>query len=138
MQPRILSHLIFFFNDTATTEIYTLSLHDALPIFEHMNCLSPQLIPGTGTFTGDTTGHVSETKGVCGGDAGEAVFYFILTDPSRVHLDSIGTSFDSVLYVRTGACNSGKEIGCDDDSAGSQWAAWLDFTILYPGTYYVF
>src|SRR2546426_9130295 len=26
------SFLIFFFNDTATTEIYTLSLHDALPI----------------------------------------------------------------------------------------------------------
>ena len=25
-------YLIFFFNDTATTEIYTLSLHDALPI----------------------------------------------------------------------------------------------------------
>src|SRR3712207_8872968 len=24
---------MFFFNDTATTEIYTLSLHDALPIF---------------------------------------------------------------------------------------------------------
>src|SRR5260221_10045128 len=32
----MLHHLIycfFFFNDTATTEIYTLSLHDALPIF---------------------------------------------------------------------------------------------------------
>src|SRR4029434_8919280 len=27
-----LSFLCFFFNDTATTEIYTLSLHDALPI----------------------------------------------------------------------------------------------------------
>src|SRR6266481_9739322 len=26
--------LFFFFNDTATTEIYTLSLHDALQIFE--------------------------------------------------------------------------------------------------------
>src|SRR3712207_8630400 len=26
--------VFFFFNDTATTEIYTLSLHDALPIFE--------------------------------------------------------------------------------------------------------
>src|SRR3712207_8707007 len=25
--------IYFFFNDTATTEIYTLSLHDALPIF---------------------------------------------------------------------------------------------------------
>src|SRR6266481_3479299 len=32
--PRILYRrlLLFFFNDTATTEIYTLSLHDALPI----------------------------------------------------------------------------------------------------------
>src|SRR5436853_758745 len=28
------STLFFFFNDTATTEIYTLSLHDALPIFQ--------------------------------------------------------------------------------------------------------
>src|SRR2546422_9668748 len=27
------SSFFFFFNDTATTEIYTLSLHDALPIF---------------------------------------------------------------------------------------------------------
>src|SRR6266480_959946 len=30
--PLILSFFLFFFNDTATTEIYTLSLHDALPI----------------------------------------------------------------------------------------------------------
>src|SRR5258708_15399015 len=28
----LLTHPFFFFNDTATTEIYTLSLHDALPI----------------------------------------------------------------------------------------------------------
>src|SRR3712207_7979265 len=28
----MLDYLFFFFNDTATTEIYTLSLHDALPI----------------------------------------------------------------------------------------------------------
>src|SRR3712207_8181692 len=28
-----LRHSLFFFNDTATTEIYTLSLHDALPIY---------------------------------------------------------------------------------------------------------
>src|SRR5437588_2103959 len=28
----MLSSFFFFFNDTATTEIYTLSLHDALPI----------------------------------------------------------------------------------------------------------
>jgi hypothetical protein len=116
-------------------------------VLEQANCLSPKLIPGSGTYTGDTTGHINETKGACGGDAGEAVFYFVLTEPARVHLDSIGTSFDSTLYVRTGACNSGKEIGCDDDSGG-MWAAILEFgyssigqapkPILYPGTYFVF
>src|SRR5471030_3005365 len=30
----------FFFNDTATTEIYTLSLHDALPIWESSDQIS--------------------------------------------------------------------------------------------------
>src|SRR3712207_9545837 len=29
----IATFVVFFFNDTATTEIYTLSLHDALPIY---------------------------------------------------------------------------------------------------------
>src|SRR2546430_16624299 len=30
---RLFFLFLFFFNDTATTEIYTLSLHDALPIY---------------------------------------------------------------------------------------------------------
>src|SRR2546430_13375129 len=34
MHSHILLSFFFFFNDTATTEIYTLSLHDALPISE--------------------------------------------------------------------------------------------------------
>src|SRR3712207_9124694 len=36
---------VFFFNDTATTEIYTLSLHDALPI-------SSMLSPTYGIYSG--------------------------------------------------------------------------------------
>src|SRR5258708_10564480 len=35
---------IFFFNDTATTEIYTLSLHDALPIYKGFRRLQPSFI----------------------------------------------------------------------------------------------
>src|SRR3712207_8320514 len=42
----------FFFNDTATTEIYTLSLHDALPIWrgvgqhrEHVGLGVPERVP---------------------------------------------------------------------------------------------
>src|SRR3712207_9013734 len=32
-----MSHIVFFLNNTATTEIYTLSLHDALPIYLERN-----------------------------------------------------------------------------------------------------
>src|SRR5258708_10856861 len=41
----------FFFNDTATTEIYTLSLHDALPIFFMVLI---KLLPILGTISGKT------------------------------------------------------------------------------------
>src|SRR3712207_7969308 len=34
---------LFFFNDTATTEIYTLSLHDALPIYAFASVISNNL-----------------------------------------------------------------------------------------------
>src|SRR4029434_2765602 len=47
-----LHHLFFFFNDTATTEIYTLSLHDALPI-SHTH---------THTHTHSRWGQVRETE----------------------------------------------------------------------------
>src|SRR3712207_7984779 len=41
--------LFFFFNDTATTEIYTLSLHDALPISARGSSLAAGY-PTTGGF----------------------------------------------------------------------------------------
>src|SRR5256885_12931954 len=42
MLPRSLYFFFFFFNDTATTEIYTLSLHDALPIYHLRRQCLPQ------------------------------------------------------------------------------------------------
>src|SRR3712207_9240323 len=41
----------FFFNDTATTEIYTLSLHDALPIFRTAD--ASRRCPCGGALAGD-------------------------------------------------------------------------------------
>src|SRR6266511_6111659 len=50
----------FFFNDTATTEIYTLSLHDALPIYTS-SCRrnSGAASPGTSGSTSQTDSPVS-------------------------------------------------------------------------------
>src|SRR2546430_8903242 len=41
--------VFFFFNDTATTEIYTLSLHDALPILNAGNMSGPGLDTRSGS-----------------------------------------------------------------------------------------
>src|SRR5258708_39864162 len=51
MSLTIILFFFFFFNDTATTEIYTLSLHDALPIF-----FGPVITPGACFWSGDYTG----------------------------------------------------------------------------------
>src|SRR3712207_7867884 len=46
MSSITLYYFFFFFNDTATTEIYTLSLHDALPIFLEQELIgSPGRVP---------------------------------------------------------------------------------------------
>src|SRR2546422_10771407 len=42
----------FFFNDTATTEIYTLSLHDALPIYSRHLAPKASALPGCATPRG--------------------------------------------------------------------------------------
>src|SRR3712207_8361226 len=49
---------VFFFNDTATTEIYTLSLHDALPICLVNSCKNS---------TNHMNGTISGLKGKPGG-----------------------------------------------------------------------
>src|SRR3990167_2383249 len=56
------SNLVFrlFFNDTATTEIYTLSLHDALPISRRACGLSDSACPPPYTITMEAT--VSTTE----------------------------------------------------------------------------
>src|SRR3712207_7377049 len=52
----------FFFNDTATTEIYTLSLHDALPI-----CGKARLRETTSAQTVPQTSRESQALAPCGG-----------------------------------------------------------------------
>src|SRR2546429_4908457 len=50
--------VFFFFNDTATTEIYTLSLHDALPISDRVPRPGLHPHPGGRTTLRGRRGHV--------------------------------------------------------------------------------
>src|SRR3712207_7239439 len=67
----------FFFNDTATTEIYTLSLHDALPILQDLLRPSDPVAQRVGVDAqlGGRAAHVAEVAQVGGhaGDHGGAV-----------------------------------------------------------------
>src|SRR3712207_8164746 len=75
----------FFFNDTATTEIYTLSLHDALPIFknlEHGRPDDPELLTAIGDLE-----RVQMDVSVAGEKLWDAALY--------VHLDRKSTRLNS-------------------------------------------
>src|SRR6266571_9197707 len=52
----------FFFNDTATTEIYTLSLHDALPISPRSRCGPSTATPCSGGTSARSEEHTSELQ----------------------------------------------------------------------------
>src|SRR3712207_5489073 len=82
---------IFFFNDTATTEIYTLSLHDALPI-----CLSSR--EGCGNTVRNVTG--DPWAGVCEHEVfdctpyvGAYVRYFVRHPTTQLMPRKVKTAF---------------------------------------------
>src|ERR1035438_4758005 len=58
---------VFFFNDTATTEIYTLSLHDALPIC--WAAISPGPLTNPARATRSVAGHMKPVSTRCVTDA---------------------------------------------------------------------
>ena len=65
------------------------------------------------TILGDTSTQANTTAGSCGGaDAPEAVFFYYAPRAGLYRIDTIGTPFDTVLYVRD---DMGHELACQDD-----------------------
>src|SRR5437667_366833 len=86
---------------------------------------SPTAIPAPGgTFSGTTSG-TSALAGSCGssGDSPERVYQWTPTvsGTATIQTCGAGTSFDTVLYLRSGVCASGPEIaaGCNDDACAN-------------------
>lgn len=88
-----------------------------------VTCSPPGLIcvaTNTGTMTGTistgtTVGAGDDLRGSCGGN-GEPDIAVQWTAPEtgRWLIDTNGSAFDTLLYVRT-ACDAGAQIGCNDD-----------------------
>lgn len=89
-----------------------------------------------GQNRGSTVDAPQILRGECAGGGAEKVFSFSVNAATPVCLDTDGSDFDTVLYVRADACGDAQaELACNDDELGIQSQVALMAT---PGvTYYV-
>src|SRR5256885_15134147 len=80
-----LFYFFFFFNDTATTEIYTLSLHDALPILADDRDRSGDGEPGSMRASEEPSGRPGKRE--CGRE-GERIPVFLRSEEHTSELQS--------------------------------------------------
>ena len=74
---------------------------------------------GPSVFSGATAG-TSAQGGTCGGtSAPEDVYDWTAPSGGSFTIDTIGSSYDTVLYVRSDSC-TGTELACNDDASGVQ------------------
>src|SRR2546427_676588 len=83
-------------------------------------CASPIVIPpGGGTFAGTTSG-TGTLSGTCGYSLGspEKVFAWTpgVSGTATIQTCGAGTNYDTILYMRSGGCQSGLEVACNDDA----------------------
>src|SRR2546430_5388028 len=87
---------LFFFNDTATTEIYTLSLHDALPIFIRLAkcCVSTGRI--SNQIKSDQTRQIqSKLIAICKSNRMEAITFI---DRKSIRLNSSHSQISYAVF----------------------------------------
>src|SRR5437867_5690535 len=111
------------------------------------SCSSPTVLPAQGGTFGGTTSGTSVLAGSCGssGTAPEQVFQWTPTvsGTATIQTCGAGTTFDTVLYLRSGACASGPEVaaGCNDDACtnatGLYRGSRLTPTVTAGQTYYI-
>jgi hypothetical protein len=89
------------------------------------------------SVTGDTTALVDDTThpGLPAGGI-DVVYRLSLTSQTSVHVNMIGSTFDTVLFIRTVCDDPSSAIAFNDDAAPDIWHSELEVT-LTAGDYYV-
>jgi hypothetical protein len=111
------------------------------------------IAPEGGTVTGITTGTSAES-GSCASataTAPEQVFAWTPTVSGVATIQTCGkdaTSFDTVVYVRSGGCEDGREVACNDDTSGCETGddcmkaehhgSFLSLSVTAGRTYFIF
>ena len=69
---------------------------------------------GVGIATGDTTGESDTEVGSCGGGSGTVSISWVAPSTGSFLIETCGSGYDTVLYVRSDALD-GPEVACNDD-----------------------
>jgi len=101
-------------------------------------CTDAREIEFFGTYYGSTAGYANDYTGSCAGNGPDAVFYGYNATTRCIEIDTLGSTWDTVLYVRRSRCVGGTEIGCNDDYPPYGLQSRLRFDNLEPGLYFVF
>src|SRR5213079_2584995 len=111
------------------------------------SCSSPTVLPAQGGTFGGTTSGTNALAGSCGasGTAPEQVFQWTpaVSGTATIQTCGAGTTFDTVLYLRSGTCASGPEVaaGCNDDACtnatGLYRASRLTPSVTAGQTYFI-
>ncbi|MCC6765942.1 MAG: hypothetical protein IT293_14890 [Deltaproteobacteria bacterium] len=101
-------------------------------------CSAATVIPAAGgTFPGTTSGS-SQMNATCGGSAApEQVFQWTPAVSGLARLSLCGSGYDTVLYVRSGLCETGPQVACNDDSSPCGQASTVETYVEAGTTYFV-
>ncbi len=118
--------------EIAATDEVTITLTDTLPL---PACADENLGTRLGTVaTDNTSGEGNDSFGSCGNvffglfpsTAPERAYFWSAPQDGTFTIDTLGSSYDTVLYVRDPTCND-EELSCDNDAGGtSQSSVELD------------
>jgi hypothetical protein len=113
-------------------------------------CANAKDVGTGGTFTGDTVGlkndYQASSTGTCGyeGQGNDAVFKATVpSGKTKMHLSTLGSALDTLVYVRASPCATGTELACNDDALDAQGnpkGQYSDLTVSVTAgsTYYIF
>ena len=105
-------------------------------------CTNPSRIyvtqPGSYQFVGSNEEATNDYLGGCRSVSGNDVVYmFSLNGEYNVTIDSCGSRYDTVLYVRS-SCEADDELECADDDGDCGVQSVIPDLLLQEGDYYIF
>src|SRR5439155_11237531 len=94
--------------------------------------------PQGGTLADKTSGVLSALEGTCGGSSSpEKVFQWTPAVSGTATIETPGSDYDTILYMRSESCAGGPEVACNDDVNDSDLTSSITPAVTAGTTYFI-